>query len=176
MRMEYVKMKTKLIITILGILLFGIVSAALIILQDDKTISSDRINATERADLETKGIGSWDYTDRPKGNYIERDLISRSGYKLPTIKVEISWRNCTVYNETLVEWNETIDDEVILRSQINRAECLNYEVIDYTSEEIDDMLDEKEIIKMKQIARAIRMRSNLTQGEIIRNGSTTIEI
>lgn len=168
-------MNKKIISLVLGIFLIGIVIAGVEILRDDRTISADRINATERADLETKGIGSWDYNDRLKRNYVERDLISRSEYKLPTIKVETSYRNCTAYNETLIEWNETIDDEVILHSKINTAECLNYEIVYYTSQEINDMLDEKEIIKMKQIARAIRIRSNYTNGEIFREGSTTVE-
>ncbi len=148
-------MNKNILALLIGIFLIVIVVAPpLITIFEDKTIPRDNFTTEERLKLESLGIDEFDYTDRIDEEKAYRKLISRNEFNLPEISVKTTYQNCIDY-----------------RAEIEA--CLEYETLNFTEDEIDDLLDAKMIEVEKDIANAEIKRDTISS-DTTREGSVSI--
>lgn len=159
---------------LMGIFLIGIVAG--VILNDDKTISSNDINSTEKADLDSKGVGNWSYEDYETNEKGIRKLISPNEYQLPEIEVEKKYMKCVEYQVFNESWDVVAYEKefgVFNRTEFE-SQCVTWEEAEYTSEEMEAELDKKMIATMKKIARAINLRSKNVTEVLVGEGRVSV--
>ncbi len=124
-------------------------------LSEDKTISRDKFTVGEITKMESLGIETFDYEDKDEEKKEVRNLISNNDFNLPEVHVKTTYENCINFS-----------------SEVNL--CLEEEALNYTDKEINDLLDEAMIKKMKQIVGVQIERESLNSNDV-RDGSVVIE-
>ncbi len=136
-----------------------IVSAvALDFVTDNKTLSWNNFTSEERTAIESLNIDSLSYNDTLRG-----DKVFREFDKIPRVRVPITWMNCS-------SWSFVVDDT---NGEESKDECLQFDTIEFTSEEINDMLDVEQIRMLKIQAHA-KIQRDARVVEEIRGGDVVI--